>query len=199
MTLRRDRDDRFGSMEFVVDPDMAHHFLGVGATNVRDERSRLTGKMEAISRFLEAQTEAVTRDTVLQSITGKSQDLRAALDALIEEGYVREDLAARNGRPCTSIRPYREEDESQASSPACPESVPGQTTESLCAHDACWRGEPHGGGSVYLLCVEVDPQSGRHQITASHARSGLRISRGGRTAAARQASQAVRAAMRAIS
>jgi serine/threonine protein kinase len=65
-------------------------------------------------------------------------------------------------------------------------------------HLACWRGEPRGSGSTYVLCVEPGPRPAQCVITAMHAASGIRISRACSTAYSRNWSQAVRASIRKL-
>jgi serine/threonine protein kinase len=72
-------------------------------------------------------------------------------------------------------------------------------TDEHSGHHACWRGEPRGGGSTYLLCLDDEPNSNKYRITTSHAGSGNRILRGCRLVNPRQAGQAVRSAMKAVS
>jgi len=71
-------------------------------------------------------------------------------------------------------------------------------TDEHAGHMACWRGEPKRTGSTYLLCVEPGPRPSQCTITARHAASGSRISRGCNVAYQRDLGQAVRTAMRML-
>ena len=72
-------------------------------------------------------------------------------------------------------------------------------TDEHAGHLACWRGEPRGGGSTYVLCLEDDPNSKKCRVTTSHAASGKRITRGCPVTSPRHIGQAVRSAMNAVS
>ena len=65
-------------------------------------------------------------------------------------------------------------------------------------HLACWRGEHHGGGSTFVLCLETGARSTQRIITTVHAGSGNRVTRGCRGATTRAWAQAVRSVMRAL-
>lgn len=75
---------------------------------------RPTFLMERVSRWLEKQADAVSRTNVEKAVTGTATYVRAALDALIEDGYVEETAGTRGSRPVRSVKPYRE---SSASDP----------------------------------------------------------------------------------
>jgi serine/threonine protein kinase len=66
-------------------------------------------------------------------------------------------------------------------------------------HLGCWRGEPVGGGSTYVLCLEPGDRPTRCVVTARHAGSGNRIHAARRTAPMRERARAVRSAMRFLS
>jgi serine/threonine protein kinase len=48
-------------------------------------------------------------------------------------------------------------------------------------HLRCWRGEPRGGGSTYLMCLEQGSRANRVSITTRREKSGNRITAGCRT------------------
>jgi serine/threonine-protein kinase len=64
------------------------------------------------------------------------------------------------------------------------------------AHLSCWRGDPAGGGSVYMLCLDAGTGPTMHTITATQRSSGHRINRGCRTTTARAWAKDVRGAIR---
>jgi serine/threonine protein kinase len=59
-----------------------------------------------------------------------------------------------------------------------------QRTNEHAAHIGCWRGEPRGGGSTYILCVEQATRPGRLDIMTRHATSGHRATAGCRSGVA---------------
>jgi hypothetical protein len=63
--------------------------------------------MEKVSLWLELQRDEVSRHEVERNVVGKGDYKRAALDALITEGYVLETAGPRGSRPVRSLRPYR--------------------------------------------------------------------------------------------
>jgi eukaryotic-like serine/threonine-protein kinase len=71
-------------------------------------------------------------------------------------------------------------------------------TDEHVSHVACWRGEPEAGGSTYVLCLETSPRPSQCLITAVHASSGNRVTRGCRTAYMREWGRAVRSAMQRL-
>jgi hypothetical protein len=77
---------------------------------------RPTGLMEKVSRFVEAHPaeETVSRATVESEVGGKRDYVRVAMDCLVREGYLDEVSGPRNARLLSSIRPYREADDSDA-------------------------------------------------------------------------------------
>jgi hypothetical protein len=64
--------------------------------------------MKRCSRYLEACTEPVSRNTVENSVRGKRDAVRDGLDRLIEEGYVEATPGPRNAQLLRSARPFRE-------------------------------------------------------------------------------------------
>jgi hypothetical protein len=71
---------------------------------------RPTRLMEKVSRFVEAHVaeEKVTRSAVEEAVEGKAQYVRAAMDCLVEEGFLEETPGPRGARHLTSVRPFRE-------------------------------------------------------------------------------------------
>jgi serine/threonine-protein kinase len=71
-------------------------------------------------------------------------------------------------------------------------------TDEHSAHIACWRGEPQGGGSTYVLCLEQGARSTQAVINTQHATSGRRVTAGCRSTPMRTWAQAVRSVMRGL-
>jgi hypothetical protein len=70
-----------------------------------------TTLMERISRYLEIQRpEPVSRNTVEQSVKGKTEWKRVAIDTLVSQGYVQETSGDRNARLLLSVKAFREAD-----------------------------------------------------------------------------------------
>jgi serine/threonine protein kinase len=65
-------------------------------------------------------------------------------------------------------------------------------------HLACWRGEPRGAGSTFVLCLEPGSRPTQCTITTAHAGSGRRVTRGCRSAPLRSWAQAVRSIMQKL-
>jgi serine/threonine protein kinase len=65
-------------------------------------------------------------------------------------------------------------------------------------HLGCWRGEPRGGGSTVVLCIEGGTQPSRINVTARHANSGNVLRRATRSAPLRNWGATVRSAMSAV-
>lgn len=69
---------------------------------------RPTGYMEKVSRALENAPEPVSYRGILDRVDGKHAHIRAAVDALIEDGYVSTTSGPRNSTMHHSVKPYRE-------------------------------------------------------------------------------------------
>lgn len=93
--------DEDGSCRWRIDPD----------TSVADDGGfRPTGLMEKMSRELELyHPEPRSRTQLEQSISGKSEYVRLAIDRLVAEGFANETHGARNARLVEHIKPFREE------------------------------------------------------------------------------------------
>jgi eukaryotic-like serine/threonine-protein kinase len=65
-------------------------------------------------------------------------------------------------------------------------------------HEACWRGQPTGSGSTYVVCLEQGERPTQVVISAKHLTSGIRISAGCRTVPMRTVAQALRSVFRAL-
>jgi hypothetical protein len=110
--------DRFGWLprssagELVLQSDAETHAVTwelKPATSTSSENGwKPTALMEKVSRYLEAQTEPVSRAAVERANLGKRvEHIRQAMDALIADGYASEQIGSRSARLLTSTRPYR--------------------------------------------------------------------------------------------
>lgn len=69
---------------------------------------RPTALMERVSRFLEGVDGTPTVRTIVTEVPGRSEHLRAAVDALTADGYVRREAGARGALHTHLVRPFRE-------------------------------------------------------------------------------------------
>jgi hypothetical protein len=84
---------------------------------------RPTELMERVSRYLEAQTEPVSRTHVEENVKGKGEYVRAAIDRLLAEDHATEHPGERRARLIATSTPYRQ-DTDPALRPPRPDSVP---------------------------------------------------------------------------
>jgi hypothetical protein len=89
---------------------------------------RPTGLMEKVSRWLEEQTERVSRATIEDAIQGKREYVRLALDTLTAELYIHEMEGPRKARLYVHRRPYREANDTPTNdlAPTSPPPRPGE-------------------------------------------------------------------------
>ena len=99
---------------------------------------RPTGLMEKVTRYLQTCAEPASGKNVETSVGSKAEHVRAAVAALVTEGYVKIENGPRNALLHSLIKPYIEANDptSSTSSPPRPHLVPdevaaGQTTSSL--------------------------------------------------------------------
>ena len=95
--------------------------------------------MEKVSRYLETVRDTVSRNEVERNVTGKGEYVRAAMDALITDGFVDESTGRGKSRPLRSLKPYREGDASD-----CVPSASGHTQDSS-ESSASLRPTPYRG------------------------------------------------------
>jgi len=88
------------------------------------EKFRYTVLMEKVSRWLELQSEPQSRTKITENVTGKSSALRDAIDALVTEGWLVEEIGPNRTRQVSVRRPYRQDDEQVRPSPS--QSVPAE-------------------------------------------------------------------------
>lgn len=73
---------------------------------------RPTGFMQKTSQALEQCREPLSFNGICTAVTGKREHLRLAVDALIAEGYIRAEPGPRGSTLHTSIKPFRETEDS---------------------------------------------------------------------------------------
>ena len=72
-----------------------------------DSNWRPTALMEAISRSLEEQNEAVSQRTIRTSVKGKAETQATALEFLLKEGYISESPGPRGAKLYRSLKAFR--------------------------------------------------------------------------------------------
>lgn len=109
-------DSTDGAMTYQVEPDKSHDAEG---------EFRPTVLMQKVSIYLEHADEAATGNEIEKSVTGNAKALRAAIELLARDGYISRQQGPRRATLYTSIRPYREADDTPTttSSPLRPEFV----------------------------------------------------------------------------
>jgi hypothetical protein len=101
-----------------------------GEAQLEDGVFRPTALMERVSRFLEAQPEPIGRSHVESDVKGNTNHLRAAIDALVRDGFATEAAGPNRARLLRSARPYRENESAHGPLMAeAPESAHGPLTE----------------------------------------------------------------------
>jgi len=91
--------------------------------------------MERVSRHLELLGEPASRTTIEETVTGKVEYLRVAMDVLVREGYVEEIPGARRARLLVSAQPFRENDSVPTPSrDSVPDSVPTESRNGAGLH-----------------------------------------------------------------
>lgn len=73
--------------EFILDADGCWQLEGAAPTT--DAPFRPTHLMEAVSRYLQMQSEPVGKNTIEKDVSGQGKAIRTAVDILVAEGYVR--------------------------------------------------------------------------------------------------------------
>lgn len=67
--------------------------------------------MEKVSRFLEVHPDPLPRSQIEESVVGKAQYVRTAIDTLVAEGFATEFSGPRNARLVRLERAFRETEE----------------------------------------------------------------------------------------
>lgn len=80
------------------------------ATDVSGDGFRPTFLMERVSRYLEIQTDPVSRNQIEQAVEGKASAVRVAVDRLVQEGFVERTSGKRGSILHTHRKPFRESD-----------------------------------------------------------------------------------------
>lgn len=111
---------------------------------------RPTVLMERISRYLDAQSDEVTRSAIYRSVRGKRDYLVTAIDYLVEDGYVTERGGNRGSRLMRLVKPFPDP------SPRVPDPSPGaETTTRSPFPPSLERGT--GDGSSVDATDDLDP------------------------------------------
>ncbi|MBA3377023.1 MAG: hypothetical protein H0U00_14635 [Actinobacteria bacterium] len=133
--------------------------------SLEEDRSRAgdtfrpTVLMERVSIRLEGQAEARTQTWIEQNVTGKVPGIRRALEVLVDEGFVTREETKR-GHYFTSVRPYREADETvfeeseETASQPRPHRVP--SLQSTPSRDHVPTSPVYGDGVVVAVDSESD-------------------------------------------
>lgn len=109
-----------GQITYRIDQDKSHEEGGF----------RPTALMEKVSRQLERETEPISTKQIEEIKLGKADYVRKALAELSEDGYIRREEGTRGAILYTSIRPFREADQTPqtTSSRPRPDLVPDLTS-----------------------------------------------------------------------
>jgi hypothetical protein len=106
---------------------------GVGRWTLQPARGhedwKPSGLMERVSVFVEGCALPPSRKTVEDNVKGKADYVRQAIDRLVKDGYLREIEGARGARQVESLKPYREDDDSDLDD-LVPTSSPNGTNSS---------------------------------------------------------------------
>lgn len=125
ITVAKDRHGAIGPVghtaaEFHVTPDPTRHKQAMvweltpnQATYTAAGRPRLTGYMEKVSRYLETNA-GTNKRGIYDSIRGKETHLAAAIDTLLDEGWIRTEPGARGATFHYVVKPYREGEDDHA-------------------------------------------------------------------------------------
>jgi hypothetical protein len=68
---------------------------------------RPTALMEKVSRFLEYQSEPVSRNRVENNVEGKAKNVRDAIDILVADGHIAEEAGPHNSKQLSIVKPFR--------------------------------------------------------------------------------------------
>ena len=124
---------------------------------------RPTAIMEKISRWLELQTEPVSRNAVEKASLGKTDYVRIALDVLSAEGHIGESEGSRGARNVEIIRAFREASDDFA--PTSPHFAPDRGNSDFAPSPLPLRGGEAGRGQDTARGeVDSDPTSPRTNI-----------------------------------
>jgi GNAT superfamily N-acetyltransferase len=115
LTTHKDRGGwlprpRAGELELRSDPET--HAISWAfrppAEGEAERGFRPTALMERVSRYVELQSEPVSRTGIEEAVTGKVVYVRIAIDCLVREGFASETSGARGARLVASVHPYRD-------------------------------------------------------------------------------------------
>ncbi len=106
------------TIEYALQPDQGH---------TDDGGFRPTVLMEKISRQLERETEPLSTKQIEEIKLGKAEYVRKALEELVEDDYLARQDGARGARLYTTIRPYREADQTPEATSSRPRPGPHES------------------------------------------------------------------------
>jgi GNAT superfamily N-acetyltransferase len=104
-------------LEIHSDPEthaLTWTFRSVGGERAESDGFRPTVLMERVSKFLEWENEPASLTTVEQRVKGKVEYVRAAVDQLVDEGYVAETSGPRRARIFSFVKPFRADQGAEA-------------------------------------------------------------------------------------
>jgi hypothetical protein len=141
---------RAAELHLSSDPEthaIAWSFRPPNADSVGDgDHWRPTGLMAKVSRFLEHQTEPVTRNTVEGAIVGQAKFVRQAIDELVADGYVSQADGARRSKLLASVKPFTASDAVETHSDAL--FLERDATASLSLQDAVVETQSNASDAV---------------------------------------------------
>jgi hypothetical protein len=114
-----------GRLVLTSDNDGIHYEIEADRSHDGDTFTP-TVLMEKVSRYLEPETAPLSKKQIEDAKLGKSEYVRKALDALVQDGYLTRQDGARGAHLYTTIRAFREAEAAQTatSSPPRPDLVP---------------------------------------------------------------------------
>ena len=130
---------------------------------------RPTGLMERVSKFLERQSEPVSRRVIEAHVQGKTDYVRAAIGHLVDDGYAVETEG--RYRPLRSVRPFRVDGDPSGGAPQFAPDAPGARPET----DAPVRPAPlppragHGGAPAPQVLAAPLPDDDAGEVAPADA------------------------------
>lgn len=100
------------AVDIVSDPATHGLTIALRADDNTDDQGRFrpTKLMDKVSRYLEHAGHAVSLNSIEQNVNGNARYKRAAVDALVEDGYAIETRGPRDARMIESCRQYRHQE-----------------------------------------------------------------------------------------
>lgn len=123
LTVTKDRPGHVRAIAMGAKIAGIAHLRSSGENNVRiaivpvgapNGTFRPTHLMEKVSRLLEAAALPLSKGAVEKGVEGKAENVRAACQVLIDEGFIKVENGARNSLNMASLKAYRESDDNQS-------------------------------------------------------------------------------------